>query len=344
MVDASDTFFSDYKVDPSRKADLLVKAAQELSPTLMEKLNARIAGFEKKAGKKAAKNTPETSKAGADDEDSDEEVSSAVVISEKALDAFWEELEKMDVSTLIGDDVIRAFEYQGFNPNKLLQTIMKRGMDAKKDKNQILKDIVDMVTIAIIKGSITEKNLGKMSDTGKLTYQKFESVYKLVKGGSKGKESDHVTVARVAATMPGVVMNVLKQKPGLTKQFAGPFGSSALPYYLRHQAAAACIPQNSPPRLIEFLLGLITAFTADQSKVLSQSKTGADELFDKQSNFVTTTYSSAHPVEASRVKIFKSFSLESDYEKISVVAAKIKKVKTDFVVLTIEQIAEDLAK
>lgn len=345
----TDSYFEEFQEDNGKKGEILTRAALELSPVLLTALEKRIAGSEAKGkGKKKKKVTltPDTSKKGGADEeeDSDEDGGSTLIeVSDSALDAFWAELETLDISALISEDVVKAFEYQGFNPNVLLKTLMVRGLTLKKPREQIQEDIVNLVTIAVLKGSITEKNLLKMSDEGKIAYAKFEKDYKLQKGGSKGKGSDHITVARVAASMPGIVMQVLKAKPTLSKLFPGPFGSTALPYYLRHQAAAACIPSTTPDRLKDFLLGLITAFTADQTKALSSAKTGSEELFDKQVSFVLTTHTSLHPSDDSRLKIFKkTFSIENDYEKIASVAAKIKKVKSDFVVLTLDLISEDL--
>lgn len=336
--DVTDSFFDQYVADPSKKTEILTKAAMELSAKASEKLEKRIEGREKKNGK--GKKEEKGSGSGGD---GGAPVNPAMTVSETALEAFWAEVETLDVSTLISEDVIKDFEYQGFNPNELLRTLLYKGLGKGKSKPEVHKDIVDMVTIAVIKGSITDKNLEKMTDQGKLAYKKFEEDYGLKKGGSKGKESQHITVARIAAALPGVVMKILKQKPTLSKQFAGPFGSSSLPYYLRHQASAACIPESTPQRLKDFLLGLITAFTADQTKALSNSKSGAEELFDKQSNFVMTTHNSSHPIDITRKDIFKSFSLESDHEKLAAVGAKIKKIKTDFVVLTAVQIGEDVA-
>lgn len=336
---AIDIFFNEFTVKPEDKDKILTSASMTLN-------KKNYAALEKRVGKYVdmmKDDDEEETETAKPSETGGAPVNTQVVISEKALGDFWTEIETLDVSTLISEDVVKDFEYQGFNPNELLRSVMLKGLGKGKDKSDIQKDIVDMVTIAVIKGSITDKNIEKLSDKGKLAYKKFEDDYGLKKGGSKGKEATHITVARIAAAMPGIVMKVLEQKNTLAKQFAGPFGSSALPYYLRHQASAACIPSGTPQRLKDFLLGLITAYTADQTKALSNSKSGAEELFDKQSNFVMTTFNSTHPVDTTRIEIFKKFTVEADHDKLSIVAAKIKKVKTDFVILTATQIGEDIA-
>jgi hypothetical protein len=344
---ATDSFFQAFVAEPDKKSEILIQASMDLSPAALAQLEARIEGKEKKDSKgkkkKSVKLTPDTTEVGEDSE-KEEPPPKDIIISEKSLELFWTELEGLDIATLISEDVIKDFEYQGFNPDKLLKTIMSKGLGKGKNKSDIHKDIVDMVTIAVIKGSITDANLKKMSDQGKKSYQKYEDDYGLQRGGSKGKDPSHITVARVAAAMPGLVMKVLQKKPALSKQFAGPFGTTSLPYYLRHQSAAACIPSNLESRTKDFLLGLITAFTADQTKALSKNKSGAEELYDTQVNFVMTTHTSVHPGDAIRLEIFKKFSIENDYPKLAAVAAKVKKIKSDFVVVTAEHLSEDISK
>jgi hypothetical protein len=323
----------------------------ELTGKDMKTLADRIEGKKKKDAKSKEKgkekkvdkpiDTPETSVAGGTDK-------TAVVrdlnAEMKLVDAFWKELEKLDPASLVSDDVLDAFKYIGFDPDIMIREVLFRGQKAGRDAAQIKKDMVDMVTIAIIKGSITEKNLQKTSDAGKVMYKKLQESYQLATGGAKGKDSTHLTVARVAAAVPGLVIQVLVKRAEFAKTFVGPFSSKSLPPYLRHQAAAACIPESLPVKLKEYLLGLITAFTADQTKVLSKSKDTADELYDTQLNYVQTTHDGQHPSESNRKKIFANFSLSSDYEKLNAVAIKIKKFKTDFVTLTQLELDEELAK
>lgn len=262
----------------------------------------------------------------------------------KLVEQFWTELEGMDVISLVSEGVIDDFRYMGFDPSTIVLELMKRGKQAKKNKEQIMSDIVHMVTIAIIKGSITDNNLKKTSDTGKVFYKNLQSTYGLVTGGVRGRDSSVLTVARVAAAVPGMVMQILIDRPQFGKTFVGPFNSKSLPVYLRHQAAAACIPEGLASTLKEFLIGLITAFTADQTKSLAKTKDQPEELYNKQLAFVTTTHSSRYPSEKLRKSIFAKFSLASDYSKLHAVAVKIKSVVPEFVVMTLTEINDDLSK
>jgi hypothetical protein len=340
------SLFDQFLDDPSKEDEILAEAAMALKSADVETLKKRIEGKKSKEAKKTqekGKKTPlgavvdpEDSAGGVDIRNPEQE--------QKAVEAFWMELEKMDPMSLVSEDVTDAFKYVGFDPDTIIRELLFRGRKAGKDAEDIKRDMVSIVTVAIIKGSVTDNNLKKTSDAGKVMYKGMQDTYGLVTGGARGKDSTHLSVARVAAAVPGVVTQVLIKRPGFAKTFVGPFGSKSLPPYLRHQSAAACIPEKTPEKLKEYLLGLITAFTADQSKVLSKGKEGPEELFDKQLNFVMTTHNSKHPSEGQRINIFNNFSLSNDYDRMNMVAIRIKKVKPDFVTLTQVELDAELAK
>lgn len=254
----------------------------------------------------------------------------SVSVSDKDLDAFWILLDNSKMSMYLDEDVINDFKYQGFDANAVLKKILSNGLSAGKKNKEILRDISTMCTIAIIVGSITDHNIKKMSEKAKLTYGGLETTYGLVRGGTKGKDSSVVTVSRVAAAFPGAVMSILIKKPALAKTFAGPFGSKSLPSYLRHQSAAACIPDTLDEKVKEYLLGMITAYTADQTKVLTKSKDSSLELYERQENFTAQGYSSTYPATKVRISLFKQWNLGSVFPILDLVADRIKKVKTDF--------------
>jgi hypothetical protein len=255
------------------------------------------------------------------------------VLEEEAL-AFWKELESMTGDDLLDEQVIMDFQYVGFNPNTILKSIIKRGRKSDRTNNQIKSDIAQMCTIAVIKGSITETNLKKMSDNGKKAYGVLEARYGLKKGGSKGVDPDVITIARVGAAFPGSMMRILLKRPDLAKKFSGPFGSKSLPSYLRHQSAAACIPETLEQKSKDFLLGLITAFTSDQSKVISKTssktKKTPPEIYEDQENFVGQTHGSNYPTPEVRKTIFKTWSLIADYDTLKSVGDNISKIVPDF--------------
>jgi hypothetical protein len=327
-VKTADDFYDAFISDMSKEKDIISEAAQVLPAAELDVLKGR---FGKKKGTPVG-GSPIL------------KVPDPTVVTERALEQLWEEIEKMDVSSLVDDQVIQDFEYKGFNANELLRTILAKGLESGRAMKDLQQDLINMVTIAVIKGSITDKNLEKMSDKGKESYKALENRYALQKGGSQGKTASHITIARIAAALPGVVIQVLKKKPILAKKFTGPFKTTGLPYYLRHQASAACIPAALPERTKNFLLHLITAYTSDQSKALSKTKDTNTELFERQLQFVTTTHGSEHPSEASRLKLFREFTLVQDYEKLSSIGANVKKIVEGTEIPSQSQITEDMTK
>jgi len=257
-----------------------------------------------------------------------------VVVSDREVDAFWKTMEGLSGDDLIDADVVRDFQYVGFDPNVIMRSIISKGRSAGRTNAAIMSDIAKLCTIAVIKGSITDTNLKKMSDAGKIAYGQLEAIYNLKKGGSKGVDPDVITVARVGAAFPGSISKILMQRPDFAKRFAGPFGSKTLPPYLRHQSAAACIPETLSENLKGFLLGLVTAYTSDQSKVISKSKDKADELYDRQESFIMQTHSSLYPIEKVRKELFKTWTLVADYDKLNSVATNISKINKEFVVIS----------
>jgi hypothetical protein len=264
-------------------------------------------------------------------------------VKQSEVDKFWKDLESMDINTLIDPQILDDFRYVGFDPNTILRTIITKGKAAKKSSQEIRTDIASMCVIAIMKGSITDNNVRKMSDAGKRTYSKLEETYGLKRGGTKGVDPSVATIARVGAAFPGAMMQVLLKNPDLAKKFSGPFSSKVLPSYLRHQSAAAIIPDSCNSKLKDFLLGLITAYTSDQSKTISRSKDSASELFDRQQNFVSQTNSAMFPSETVRKSLFKHMTLENDYDSLVTVATAIKKVDSSFNVLSLEDLKTMMA-
>jgi len=338
-----DSYFQRFVENPTEEVEILSEAAMELTGKELEGLKSRVQNKKDKEAKKGKSNV-NTKKPAAEASSSKTDEERNMAAEQKVVEAFWSELEKMDPVSLMSLEVTDAFKYVGYDPDVVLRELLFRGKKAKRSQEELKKDMVDIVTIAIIKGSITEKNLQKTSDAGKLMYKKLQETYNLVTGGAKGRDSTHLTTARVAAAVPGLVTQILIKKPEFAKTFVGPFGSKSLPPYLRHQAAAACIPEGSSEKLKEYLLGLITAYTADQTKNLSKTKDSAEELFDSQLNYVMTTFNGHHPTEEHRKKIFQNFSLSNDFEKLNMVAIKIKKVKTDFQTLTQQELDAELSK
>lgn len=326
------------KADADQRIKIVEKATEGLSNTQLKNFKKEIKKIETDEAESeddAPVDTPAPStvdkgkgKAGVDEPLKDREANLA--ITDAVAQGFWNDLEKMSGDELLSEQVVKDFQYIGFDPSVIMKSIIMSGQAAKKTKVQILNDIASMCTIAIIKGSITDKNLKKMSDAGKRSYELLESTYKLKRNGSKGVDPSVVTIARVGAAFPGSMMKILMKRTDLAKKFAGPFGSKALPAYLRHQSAAACIPDTLDDKIKQFLIGLVIAYTSDQSKTISTTKDKPEELYARQENFISSTHASPFPVEDVRRTIFKSWSLSADYDKLKQVGDNITKHVSNF--------------
>lgn len=344
---AVDVFKRWMEAPDEQKAEVYAESREALTKTQFKKLQNLIKEAAEKAEAEDTEGftnvaTPEASTAPPNPRKGKEKEEVAAV-QDAEVERFWAELDGMDALSLIDEQVIKDFQYVGFNPNEVLRSILSMGKQAKKTPDQIKKDIATMATMAIMKGSITDHNLKKMSDEGKRTYQIYETTYGLRRGGSKNVDPKVVTIARVGAAFPGAIMSILLQKGNLAKQFTGPFGSKSLPAYLRHQAAAACIPETLAEPVKSYLLGLVIAHTADQTKNLSKSKDKPEELYERQENFVNQTHSSSYPTEPVRKQIFKQMSLIADFEKLKVVSDRIRVIKTDFPAITRDDLSKAVA-
>lgn len=264
-------------------------------------------------------------------------------VSEQELRSMWDMVDNADV-TMISPDVIEAFKYQGFNPDAVLKSLMKSKKSAKISNPDFLKDITTLCALAVIKGSITDKNIKKMSDKGKSQYDLLEKRYNIVRGGGKGKPAEVVTVARIAAAFPGKVVQLLQTKQVPGRDFIGEFHTHKLPGVLKHQALAACIPKDFAERSKDFLLDLITVFSVDQTRTISRTKEGSAELIERQKQFTNVSHGGAYPPENQRKMIIKIFQWNEIFPLITPVATHVKGKWNDFHLVTQQEFLEDIKR
>jgi hypothetical protein len=290
--------------------------------------------------------TPSTTTRGSKGKERDvSPADSAIDVSEQELREMWidvDEINFLDIEDL--EEIVKTFEYQGFNPDAILKSMIKRMKIAKLTKPQFLKDVSILCALAIIKGSITDRNITKMSDKGKMTYEDLEKRYGISRGGGKGKAAEVVTVARIAAAFPGTVLRLIQEGKVPSRTFVSDFRTHKLPGVLRHQALAACTPKDLPERSRNFVLGIVTAFSVDQSKVISNSKSDVSTLVDRQQQFTLTAHNGIYPPDKIRTTIFKAFKWSTLFVDILPIANHIKSKWSDFDVVTKEEFLSDLAK
>lgn len=246
-----------------------------------------------------------------------------IEISESELRSLWSDIEGMDV-TILSPDVVKAFEYQGFNPEAVLRTMAKHKKANNINDRNFLLDVMTLCSIAIIKGSITKENLTKMSDAGKMRYDELEKRYGITRGGGKAKPAEVVTVARIAAAFPGIVIRLLQENKVPGRKFVADLGTHNLPSAMRHQAFAAVIPHDLDDDCKKFLLDLTVCFSVDQTKVISKTKDSLLSMIDRQKQFTDVSHNSVFPSDSNRKQIFKKFNWKKMYPDMLSVATKIK--------------------
>jgi hypothetical protein len=264
-----------------------------------------------------------------------------IEITETEIRNMWNLIDQYDV-TVLSADVIEAFKYQGFNPDMILKSLMKSKKVARISNDEFLNDVTTMCALAVIKGSVTDKNIKKMSDKGKAQYDILEKRYNITRGGGRGKPAEVVTVARIAAAFPGKVIQLLQTQQVPGRDFVGEFHTHKLPGVLKHQALAACIPKDFAERSKQFLLDLVTVFSVDQTKTISKTKDSTADLVERQRQFTNVSHGGLYPPENQRKMIIRMFNWNELFSQINPVATHVKGKWNDFTLVTQQQFMEDI--
>lgn len=265
-------------------------------------------------------------------------------ISDDQLRDMWTLIESMSTSEIDPED-LRVFEYEGFNPSAILRALMVRMIDEKISKDQFKKDIMTLCGVAIIKGSVNNDNYKKMKPKGQEVFQKLQERYSIKLGSAKGLDSSVVTVSRIAASFPGVIIDLLLNQKVEARVFGGPMKSSKLPAPLRHQAMAACIPRSLDDGTKNFLLGCVAAYSVDQSLTISSKrKPKKEDVVRDQANFVRVAHQSAFPTEGMRNAIFKKVTWDKYMDEMTTCAKEFEKLDDSFGLVDMPTLKADISK
>lgn len=308
-----------------------------LDPSAGGQAGSPVTPTSKKKGKGKAKKVVVEEEEESQEESEEEEVkpkkkakaSGSGDVSDADLARIWTMVDEIDLDGLITPEIIKDFQYSGFNPDAILKSLIKKKKEKGVSNTQFMADISTLVLIAIMKGSVTDGNLKKLSDGGKRRYSSLEETYGLKRNGAKGKSGDVVTISRIAATFPGVVVKTISEYPDTARAFSGSFKTDKLPSFMRHQAMAACIPKSLDDKTKEFILSLIIAFSVDQTKSISKTKESYGDLFSKQKNFTMVSHNGAYPPDKVRKEIFSNLEWKNGYPKMKEVFDIVKKTVTD---------------
>jgi hypothetical protein len=242
-----------------------------------------------------------------------------------------------DVETLKSEE-FEQFQYQGFDPYKIVETLLKVQTDKSISNENLMKDVFSMVAVGMIKGSITKKNKDKMSEAGKAQITELSAKYGIKEGGGRGQPSHVITFPRMMATFPDISIRLVKVIG--PKEFrGGPMNSSRLPSYMQVQVFPAIIPKDIGLGAKKMLMTASLCYSVDQSVQISQITIADDSHLKKIANdqikFTQVGHTSPVPSADVRKTVFGKLSIKEDYPAIVSVLQDYKtKIDTTFVILS----------
>lgn len=198
------------------------------------------------------------------------------------------------------EEFTTLFAYEGFNPEMVHAHFAKIMNDKGISDNEFLGDMRALITLGALKGNYTMRNAGKISDSGRA---KADSLYKKyqLKQGSLAGDKKAIILPRVLSAFPELTTKVI------LKVAPRDFGTktSGLPKFIKNPVFPSLVPKNLPGPVVNTLLWLYTAYSAEQSIVISTEKDFGN-AYSAQAKFVTIAFNSVVPVEATRVSMFKA--------------------------------------
>lgn len=236
-------------------------------------------------------------------------------LSRSDLDSLIQLVNSGDLDRLRTEDY-EQFQYQGFDPMKIVESLAKIQKQDNISSTDLVQDIFKMIAIGIIKGSVNNRNINKMSGEGQTTVKALENRYKIKREGGKGQSSGVITFPRLMATFPDLTVKMAK-KIGPKEFRGGPMNSPRLPYYLQVQVFPSIIPRALNERTKHFLKIASLCYTIDQSIQISRLiKPDLKQVAATQMNFTNIGHTSPVPSEQNRKQLFKSLPLSDDYHSI----------------------------
>lgn len=226
------------------------------------------------------------------------------------------------------------FQYQGFDPLKLVSALVKVKTDKSISDKDFIDDVLQMVAIGMIKGSVNDHNIKKMSEEGQKDVLAINSKYGIKMGGGRGQSSSVITFPRVMATFPDIAVRMTEIIGG--KRFSGgPLMSTQLPEYMQVQVFPAVIPRGLNNDVKKMLLIASLCYSIDQSVQISQLKEpDLKSLAATQNNFTLVGHNSPVPVDEVRKNVFRKLPLTHDYQAIvSVLEVYKEKIDPSFNIL-----------
>lgn len=175
------------------------------------------------------------------------------------------ELEKSFQAFDVADSVV--FEYIGFNAEKMVNQLLV----IEPKVNVLTKEILEMFTFIILRGTNYEKAMKKMGESGVEKLRMLVAKYK-IRVNAKDSDGSSITLSRLSACFP-VVMYKVRKAYGTSLRVVGERGDMPAEYCF--PGAPALFPKDSKimfEKWMKWALSFNEVIGGDESKVESFGK------------------------------------------------------------------------
>jgi len=356
MATIGETADQAMRLDPEERLDFMMTLEEGVRTKVMAEVN-------KRKGKKADDGSGGLGGGDKGDKkgETDDEVFARMMktkgLGGSSVKPDWESVTTLEVDAVFSDldsetsvssfdsSGIEGFDYVGFNPKIIMQSLIASAKAKGRTKDEMVKDMGLMAGIAHKKGSITSVNYGKLRPEGKTVYDNLAGIYGLKMGGSKGLGPDVVTIGRIGPTMPARILQMLIIGKLQARKYPGVCKSSTLPDVLCSQALAPCIPTTLDSTVRDAILAICEAYSIDQTCTIAKGKKPKPEdVWQDQKQFIFTSFSSNYPSEDTRVRVFKLLLWDNIFPKIRPCIIAYKKLNEDVVEVDVKVVSTAVGK
>jgi hypothetical protein len=229
------------------------------------------------------------------------------------------------------------FEFQGFNPERTVASIISSAKKMSLTEEAMHDDIITMVGIGIMKGNVTDRSKLRMSDEGQKEYDVLIKRYGIATS-ARGKSSTTITIPRMLSAYAGLAVRMsTKLEP--KKYMNGKMHSHELPSYMQLTCFASVIPRTLGKQAAECLLFANLCYSVDLATVVSNIDDQAKikSLFPDQLNYVMLAYKSPYPTEKSRIGLVEELNVKNAYKQIVNVSQRYKLFFPEYIIPTAKE-------
>jgi hypothetical protein len=258
-------------------------------------------------------------------------------VSDSEVATLVDETESV-ASSSISASTFAEFEFQGFDPKKVVKKLLAMSKAHGIKEEDLRKDIMFMVAANLYMGNLSGKALIRRSKEGNDRIADLAEKY-IVHVGSTGTglPSDALTFPRIANSFPVMTCRMATVLP--TKDFIGkPFNSMEIPRYMRVGAFASFCKKEMDPRLRLFLLEAVASYSCDQSVVfeegrLKKAKKAGDDakinvktIAGDQWTYIQASADSPFPLKPACIEVLKEFNILGQISRLIPVVDNYRKL------------------